>query len=319
MESKVNMMKSIFKLLFSAIILFAFTSCEVEYIPETSISEQEIVVEGYVEVGEGSNPTFVILTRSIPFISTINPDKFTELFVRNAEVSVFDGDKTVTLTEICLSQIPEELKAQVYAVLGFNPDSSSVDICVYADLLQQIKRDYGRKYDLKVQVEGKTITASTTVPAYTGISNFMWVDPPGTPSDTLAQLNVTIDDPAGIKNYYRYLTATGDDALIPPFGSVTDDAIFDGKKFEFPLQKAERRGGDFDPESFGLFMRGDSVFVKWCSIDKVHFDFWNTRDFSANSGGPFSSYTRIATNIKGGLGIWGGYACNTYRLYAPPK
>jgi hypothetical protein len=319
MESKVNIMKSIIKLLFPAIIIFAFTSCEEEYIPETSISEQEIVVEGYVEVGEGSNPTFVILTRSIPFISTINPDKFTELFVRNAEVSVFDGDKTVALTEICLSQIPEELKAQVYAVLGFNPDSSSVDICVYADLFGQITKDYGRKYDLKVIVEGKTITASTTVPAFTGLSNFMWVDPPGTPSDTLAQLNVTIDDPAGIKNYYRYLTATGDDVLIPPFGSVTDDAIFDGKKFEFPLQKAERRGGDFDPESFGLFMRGDSVFVKWCSIDKAHFDFWNTRDFSANSGGPFSSYTRIATNIKGGLGIWGGYACNTYRLYAPPK
>ena len=158
-------MKSIIKLLFPAIILFAFTSCEEEYIPETSISEQEIVVEGYVEVGEGSNPSFVILTRSIPFISTINPDKFTELFVRNAEVSVFDGDKTVALTEICLSQIPEELKAQVYAVLGFNPDSSSVDICVYADLFGQITKDYGRKYDLKVQVEGKTITASTTVPA----------------------------------------------------------------------------------------------------------------------------------------------------------
>ena len=190
-------MKSIIKLLFPAIILFAFTSCEEEYIPETSISEQEIVVEGYVEVGEGSNPTFVILTRSIPFISTM------------------------------------------YAVLGFNPDSSSVDICVYADLFGQITKDYGRKYDLKVMVEGKTITASTTVPAFTGLSNFKWVDPPGTPSDTLAQLNVTIDDPAGIKNYYRYLTATGDDVLIPPFGSVTDDAIFDGKKFEFPLQNEE--------------------------------------------------------------------------------
>ncbi|MBK7223573.1 MAG: DUF4249 family protein [Saprospiraceae bacterium] len=54
-------------------------------------------------------------------------------------------------------------------------------------------------------------------------------------------------------------------------------------------------------------------------LDKVHFDFWKTRDFAANSGGPFSSYTRIKTNINGGLGIWGGYSVQNYRLYCPPK
>lgn len=301
-----------------ASLLFVF-ACEEPYFPETEISQQEIVVEGYVEVGEGANPTFVILTKSIPFISTIEPDKFTELFVKNARVSVFDGDKTVELTEVCLSQIPEELKKQVYDLLGFNPDSSSVDICVYADILNQLTRDYGRKYDLKVVVEGKTLTATTTVPPYVELYDFKWSDPPGTPSDTLAQLNVKINDPAGVHNYYRYLTASGNERLIPPFGSVIDDAVFDGREFEFPLQKAQRRGGDFDPETFGLYMREDSVFVKWCSLDKAHYDFWRTRDFSANSGGPFSSYTRISTNINGGLGIWGGYAVHTYRLYAPPK
>jgi len=319
MESKMNIMKKIRTIFVFVAIIFVFSSCEEEYTPDTNISQQEIVVEGYIEVGESSNPTFVILTKSIPFISTINPDKFTELFIKNASVSVFDGEKTVSLTEICLSQVPDELKAQVYDVLGFNPDSSAVDICVYADLFEQITKAYDRKYDLKVIAEGKTLTASTTIPQYVGLSDFKWNDPPGKPNDTLTELNVRINDPASIKNYYRYLTASGKNRLTPPFGSVTDDAIFDGKDFEFPLQKAERRGGDFDPETFGLFKRSDSVFVKWCNIDKAHYDFWNTRDFSANSGGPFSSYTRIATNIKGGLGIWGGYAVHTYRLYAPPK
>lgn len=91
-------------------------------------------------MGEGANPTFVILTKSIPFITTISSDKFTELFVKGAEVSVFDGDKTVALTEFCLTDVPEDLKEQVYAVLGLNPDSTVADICVYADIFGQIKK-----------------------------------------------------------------------------------------------------------------------------------------------------------------------------------
>lgn len=301
------------------IAMLSLASCEEEYIPATEISAQEIVVEGYVEAGDGANPTYVIVSRSIPFISTVSADKFAELFVKGATVTVNDGDKNVTLNELCLADLPEELKKEVYASLGFNPDSAIVDICIYADIFGQLKRQEGRTYHLTVKADDKVLTAETTIPAYTGLYDFKWSDPPGKPSDTLAELNVRISDPAGIKNFYRYYTGQADGPLIPPFNSVTDDAIFDGKEFEFPLQRAERRDGDFDPESFGLFMRGDSIQVKWTCIDKAHFDFWNTRDYSANRGGPFSSYTRIASNIKGGLGVWGGYSVATYRFRVPPK
>jgi hypothetical protein len=320
MESIMNILNNLKFTALAFLLIATLISCEDSYIPSTSEQEQEIVVEGYVEAGEGSNPTFVILTKSIPFISTISADKFSELFVRGANVTVFDGDKTVQLTEVCLSQIPEDLRDEVFAILGLNPDSSAVDICVYADLFSQIKREHGRSYDLKVQADGKTLTATTTIPEFAGLYDFTFKEPPGVPRDTLAELRVKIKDPAGKRNYYRYFTATDKDRrFIPPFGSVTDDALFDGMEFEFPLQKASRRGGNFDPDAFGLYRRTDSVFIKWCNIDKAHFDFWNTRDFSANRGGPFASYTRISTNIKGGLGVWGGYAIETYALYVPPK
>ncbi len=319
MELKDEKMKKSHVWLLMVLSCITLFSCEENYIPETSVSEQEIVVEGYIESGVGANPTFIILTKSIPFISTIKSDQFADLFVKNANVSVFDGITTVALTEICLNQIPPDLKEEVYAVLGLNPDSTAANICVYADLFNLLKRESGRKYDLKVVSEGKTLTATTTIPPFVGLYDFKWAAPPGKPRDTLAELNVKINDPKGIKNYYRYLTASEGGSLIPPFGSVTDDAIFDGKEFEFPIQRAQRRGGGFDPETFGLYKRGDSITIKWCTIDKAHFDFWNTRDFSANSGGPFSAYTRIATNIQGGLGIWGGYAVGTYSLKVPPK
>jgi hypothetical protein len=320
MKSKINITKFLQFIFIPTMILIGVSSCEEPYTPDTFESEQEYVVEGYVEVGEESNPVFVIVSRSIPFLSTINPEKFATLFVNDAEVTVNDGDKTVSLIPVCLSQIPEELKEEVYAVLGFNPDSTSVDLCLYADLLGLIKKEYNRRYDLTVRVSDKTITATTTVPQLVPLTNLRWTDPPGIPSDTLARLWVTLEDPPGVANFYRYFTAQGGGSLIPPFNSAIDDPLFDGMKFEFPLQRAQRRGeGNFDPDSFGLFMRGDSVHIKWCAIDKEHFDFWNTRDFSANSGGPFASYTRISSNINGGLGIWGGYAVSHYRTRVPLK
>lgn len=298
------------------VLLFA---CEEPYTPSTLESEQEIVVEGYIEAGTGANPTFVIVTKSIPFLSEISPSKFAEIFVKGAQVSVFDGDKEVFLIPLCLNDLPEELKKMVAEALNLNIENLTADICIYADILNQITREQGRTYSLKVLAEGKTLTAVTTIPFYVPLTDYKWEEPPGTPNDTLARLMVTINDPAQVHNYYRYFTSSNDEPLIPPFNSVTDDVLFDGKTFEFPLQKAERRGGDFTPENFGLFRRETTAIIKWCAIDKAHFDFWNTRDFAANSGGPFSTYTRISTNIQGGLGIWGGYAVGSDTLYVPPK
>ena len=147
---------------------------------------------------------------------------------------------------------------------------------------------------------------------------FRWDDPPGEPSDEIARLWVNVAHPAGT-DCYRYLTGINDRGFVAPFQSTTDDTFFDGQNFEFPLTKAEYPQDEPDPATFGWFPRGDSVHIKWLNLDKAHFDFWTTRDFSSNSGGPFSSYTRIAGNVDGALGIWGGYSSSEYNLYCPPK
>lgn len=304
-------------ILFLSLSLVILQSCEEPYIPSTSEADQQLVVEGFIEAGPNAQPTFVIVTRSIPFLDTLNSESFSRLFVTNAIVTVNDGAKSIQLIPFCLKDLPPEIRRQAASVLGLNSDNLTLNICAYIDVSNQINKRSGGKYDLRVVVGDKELTASTTIPENVPLSNFRWAEPPGEPSDTLARLWVTIKDPVG-KNFYRYFTQQGNENLIAPVTSVSDDLFFEAKEFEFPLQRAQRRGS-FDPNSFGLYMRGDSVTVKWCAIDQAHFDFWNTRDFAANSGGPFASYTRIKTNIKGGLGIWGGYAANTYRLYCPKK
>ena len=51
--------------------------------------------------------------------------------------------------------------------------------------------------------------------------------------------------------------------------------------------------------------------VKFCSIDRNTFEFWRTEETQVqNNGNPFGSPAPISGNIKGGLGIWGGYAAS---------
>jgi len=103
-----------------------------------------------------------------------------------------------------------------------------------------------------------------------------------------------------------------------PFGSVGDDALFDGQEFEFPLNRAFSRGDSIDPNTAGLWMRGDTMAIKWCTIDEAHYNFWQTFDFNRNSGGPFSSYTRVTSNVDGALGVWGGYSVFQWGDVVPP-
>jgi hypothetical protein len=63
-----------------------------------------------------------------------------------------------------------------------------------------------------------------------------------------------------------------------------------------------------DPE-YSFYKIGDTVIVKFCSIDQATYDFWRTAEGEMYSNGdPFISPSQIVTNTKGGsLGVWGGY------------
>ncbi len=311
-------------LILLSVFSIVFTSCEDPYIPNTSELDQQIVIEGFVEVGEGALPTYVLVTKSLPYISEFSIKGINDIFIKNAKVEVFDGKKNVALTRICTNELPAELKKQAIQSLGLNPDSTLIDICLYVDIANQIDKRISGKYDLTVKVDEKIITATTTIPTNVPIQKFRWDDPPGQKNDTMARLWITIDDPKEV-NYYRYQTSDSDpNSLVSPQQSGFDDVFFNGKNFEFPLQKAERfdTGEERDQDDFavfGLYARGDTFSIKWMGIDKAHFDFWETRDASASRGGPFASYIRIKTNIKGGLGIWGGYAVNNYTILCPKK
>lgn len=297
-----------------------FLACEKEFVPKLPTVEDDIVVEGYIEAGQNASPSYVILTKSLPFFKELT--NFNNVFVEGAEIWVSNGTDSTRLQEFCWKNLTPSVKQQAGALFGINPDSVSADFnfCVYIDFAQRIKGEIGKAYTLRIKTkEGKILTAKTTIPRAVKIDTIEFIKPPGNnQNDTMAQARATVTDPKGV-DYYRYFTSINNSAYIAGANSITDDAFFDGLVTKFNLLKSEPRGGSVDPDNFGLFRRGDTVSIKFAMIDKAHFDFWSTLEFNANNGGPFASYTRVKHNISGGLGIWGGSAISFYDVIVPKK
>lgn len=303
--------------------IFGLFACEKEFSPDLPTTADDIVVEGYIEAapaGRQAIPTYVFLTKAIPFFKEIK--SFNGLYVNGAEVWVSDGKDSVRLQELCWKDLDSTSKK--IAALNFGIDLDSVNnnfnFCAYIDLLQRIKPVVGKTYFLRVKtVEGIILTAKTTIPRIVPIDSAVFIKPPGTnKNDSMAQMRTTIRDPQGA-DFYRYYTAVNGSSYVVARNSVTDDAFFDGQRTTFNLLNTQPRPKGDAPENFGLFRRGDTVSVKFCMIDKAHFDFWNTLEFNSNNGGPFASYTKVKHNIVGGLGIWGGYAVTYYDAIVPKK
>ncbi|HEX5625407.1 MAG TPA: DUF4249 domain-containing protein [Saprospiraceae bacterium] len=296
---------------------FLFIGCEEEFQPDASIYEKEYVVECYIEHGPSGFPVYALVTYALPFYSSFGVDAINNAFVRDAAVSITDGQNHYALQEICLNDLGEPLRSQWIMNLGYNPDSFKTNLCAYVDLAGGFKAEVGKTYKLEVIKGGDTITGSTIIPVSIPLDSIWFENPPGkNNNDTFAQMFCKISDLPGQKDYYRYFTAGANERLIANLTSVTDDVFFDGQEFKFTLSEAIGPDETFGDNS-GLFRRGDSVEVKWCTLPQSHFTFWSTLETSRTRQGPFANYVRIQGNISPGLGIFGGQNCTYYKVYVP--
>lgn len=297
---------------------FLLQNCEEEFIPDVVADPSQIVVEGYIEAGQRPTPPYIFLTRSLAFFSDLSTEELENSYVNGARITVDDGEETVTLREFCSGDLDPDTRAFASAFLGVNLDSLPFDLCVYTDPNLSMFGRAGRTYQLRIEVDGEVYTSETTIPEHSPLENLRFVEPPGTPVDSLLELRVTLDDPAGQNNFYRYFTAVDNSGFIAPNASVVDDQLFNGQEFTFPLSRAQFSNEEFDLSTFGLYRRGTTARIKWMCLDEAQFNFWNTLEFTIANQGPFSSYTRIDSNIEGNaLGIWGGFSASYYTLPVP--
>ena len=147
------------------------------------------------------------------------------------------------------------------------------------------------------------LTATTVIPDLLVLDSLYYEPHENPDADSLVQLVAKFNDPDTIGNYIRFFTQRNSEEMYAAF--AFDDRFFNGEALTFPIQRAEGPDAEFDADTYCYFGKGDTAIVKWTSITKATYDFWNTLDYETNSGGPFGAATVIKSNVTGGLGIWG--------------
>ena len=306
------------------LISFAIISCEKEITVDLPSPKDQIVVEGFIE---NDVPPYVFLTKNSPYFGSIDINDLDLYYVKGAKIVVSSGNDSVELVEYSASIInllPFEEKQKLSEIFGVPLDTNFniPNISVYSiPLNSEFVGEIGKTYHLRIEVEGKVLTASTYIP--NGVSVYdLSVEPHTNPKyDSLVLLRGRINEPDTLGNFYRYFTRKNSQPYTLNNNSVYDDLIFNGKDFplDIPYGIDRNTDEDFDFNTFGYWNKKDTCYVKFCVIDRPHYDFWRTLENELNNqGSPFGSFTRIRTNINGGLGIWGGYS-STLSVYYPQE
>jgi len=291
------MIKNIFPFLF--LILLITTGCEKAVDIPLKSPADVLVVDASIE---NDQPPVVYLSKSFNYFSKLSADLLAKSFVRNAIITISDGTKTVQLKEYSFPAGSNTV--YVYSVDNTNPT-------------QVLLGKLNTAYTLTINVDGKTYSAKTTIPLLSKKVDSLWYKrAPNNPDSLKRILFSKITDPPGLGNYIRYFTSINDSAFLPGFNSVFDDDIVDGTSYEVQVNKGVDRNADIDDDEAAFFNKGDTVQTKLCNIDRVHYDFWRTLEFSQQSiGNPFSQPGVVLGNISGGaLGYFGGYAAQYKRI-----
>ncbi|MBK5286487.1 MAG: DUF4249 domain-containing protein [Bacteroidia bacterium] len=283
-------MKQEIKIISGILIVIAFgsiSSCERDVTVDLPVAEQKIVVEGNIETGK--HPA-VMLSRSAGVFDPVDSASLISYLVLNAFVTVSDGITTDTL-------------------------SLTLDTNYYIPVVYKssnIIGQEGKTYTLTVVADGKTVSSETTIPNAVPLDSVWFKLQEG--RDTLGYAWAHLTDPDSIGNCYRWFAKRlhKDKRFLPPPGSVFEDKFINGKSFDFAYNRGSEPNStaeDDNDSRRGFFRIGDTIAVKFCAIDRAHFEFWRKADQQVNSSGnPFAAPSPIPTNIRGGLGIWGGYA-----------
>ncbi|MBX2904070.1 MAG: DUF4249 family protein [Chitinophagales bacterium] len=315
--------------IFVAAVVVGSVSCTKEISVNIPKDAQQLVVEGNIEI---DRPPVILLSKSQSFFDNIDINNLAAYYVHDAKMTVKSGTDSVELVEYCLNNLPisDEQKKQLLESYGFNIDDSVPlpNVCIYSipDLFNCLLNGncsmVGKEntsYDLRIEVEGKVLTASTTIPTPKGV-DYLEIRPRPKPieNDSFVSVFVNITVPDTFGNFVRYWTKRNKEPFyLPASQSVWNDKLFVGLSIALPMERGYAKGTKVNTEDYSYFLKGDTVTLKWANIDNKTYDFYYTLE-NDGSGSPFANPVKVKTNIAGGaLGVWAGYATKYYTIVVP--
>lgn len=159
----------------------------------------------------------------------------------------------------------------------------------------------GEHYQLKVEVEGKSYEAFSTMPEYVEVDTMGFVEEYIFGKEYYF-LVLRFQDPAQETNYYKYNMAVNDGEM--EFVSVSSDKFNDGLYVEHRITNQKN-----------TLQPGDEVTVIRSTLDAAGYTYWNeyqmTNPASASPGNPTSNIS------NGALGYFTVRNAKPYKLSVP--
>lgn len=276
-------MKLSFKIAFGVLTML-FWSCET--LDESSFNEPpKVVVDGYIE--EGAYP-IVYLTYSSGYFEPVDSASLQELVLTTARVEVSDGEESEVLTLFRNTEV-------------FPP---------FFYRATDLKGVAGKTYHLEVKSGDGVYSATTTIPVHVPIDS-MWIENDPELED-LGKLWMRFQDDPDANNYYRNFIRVRNESekFFPAYQSTIVDRVFNGELYDYPVLHLPESFLELDEDI--LFAKGDTIALKFCTIDRESFEYWRALEQELYLvGNPFgSSGNDIPSNVSGNLpvlGIWTGY------------
>jgi len=297
--------------LFLLALVTIFQSCETEIDVSLPSYENELVVEGWIELGETPK---VSLSKSLPYLSNINLNTlYNQVIIQNAVVKVTSEDgETETLQLVQSNEAP---------LFWYYTGTT-------------LKGKLNTNYTLSIEWNDNHYEATTLIPDTMRIDS-LWLEKfEGFGVDTLGRVRLNwLDDPAQ-KNYYMFRvkvanTLYADRTWLTSFPIALDDVAFTGvpytidilrigtSSFYKPQNLTEENEWSYNRPYYEL---GDTIYIKSSVIDFPSYKFWTSAQNSLYFGdNPFANPPKIYSNITSStdskcLGVWVGAASTTRKL-----
>jgi hypothetical protein len=311
--------------IFSA-FFFLLSACTKEVKIDIPGYEEQLVIDGRIETGQ---PPIVLLSRTKDIYAPTDLESFLNGFVSGATVTVSDGTTTVVLDEICSDDLPpgtEEIAAELFGV----PQEELADyhLCAYTTFNTAIWGQVGKTYQLTVDFEGRSYTATTAILPPVQLDSVYWKEETDVPGNGYSW--ATLSDPASEINAYNWEVKRintqpdgqpRDKIFKRTYSPVFDDEFINGQTFDFAYENPMSWEDESVPsDQKGLYQYGDSVVIKFSRIDQGVYDYLEKKYLQLQTNGnPFASPVVIPSNIQGGaLGVWAGFSPYFDTLWCTP-
>jgi len=328
-------------IIYITLVLF---SCREEITLDLPQIDEQMVVQGSIENGF---PPYIILTRNQGYFDPIDNNTFNNLFIDDAEITVWTKHSDGTIDSVYLQKLPPPFDSiPIYTDISY---INSVISNPTIDIPYPFSKE-GQTYHLSIKWNETNVTSKTTIPFSTNLDS-IWIEKTENLSDGehKCDIRAMYTDPDTIGNNILIRSKRTEHWVIDSINQYTNDAIIqkndeslilvdcgpdiliNGTSFETYFPRPSPQGG-FPSGTYNtnrykkyqdtttsgkdsIYIPNDIVLLKFSQVDEASMRFWRgvVRDITSG-GNPFSEPMNLPSNINGGLGIWSGYGATYYKI-----